>query len=101
MYRQWTCQANVVPKITGTIQRAPINSKQFEFLAKEYQHAVTLPNGLEMSNVELLIGNDYCSDLILPERKKVIPGLYLLGSRGAASGDIFARHLAAHQRIWN
>ena len=22
-------------------------------------------------------------------------------SRGAASGDIFARHLAAHQRIWN
>ena len=23
------------------------------------------------------------------------------GARGAASGDIFARHLAAHQRIWN
>ena len=22
-------------------------------------------------------------------------------ARGAASGDIFARHLAAHQRIWN
>ena len=22
-------------------------------------------------------------------------------SRGAASGDIFAQHLAAHQRIWN
>ena len=22
-------------------------------------------------------------------------------SRGAARGDIFARHLAAHQRIWN
>ena len=30
--------------------------------------------------MELLIGNDYYSDLILPERKKVIPGLYLLGS---------------------
>ena len=73
-------QANVVPKITGMIQRAPINSKQFEFLAKEYQLADTLPNELEMSNVELLIGNDYYSDLILPERKKVIPGLYLLGS---------------------
>ena len=24
-----------------------------------------------------------------------------LRTRGAASGDIFARHLAAHQRIWN
>ena len=23
------------------------------------------------------------------------------GTRGAARGDIFARHLAAHQRIWN
>ena len=53
------------------IQRAPINSKKFEFLAKEYQLADTLPNELEMSNVELLI---------LPERKKVIPGLHLLGS---------------------
>ena len=30
--------------------------------------------------MELLTGNDYYSDLILPERKKVIPGLYLLGS---------------------
>ena len=25
----------------------------------------------------------------------------LLHSRGAASSDIFARYLAAHQRIWN
>ena len=33
-----------------------------------------------MSNVELLIGNDYYNDLILPERKKGIPGLYLFGS---------------------
>ena len=30
--------------------------------------------------MELLIGNDYYSDLILPERKKMIPGLYLLRS---------------------
>ena len=75
-------QANVVPKITGMIQRAPINPiycKQFESLVKEYQVADTLPNELEVSSVELLIANDYYSDLILPERKKVIPGLYLLG----------------------
>ena len=30
--------------------------------------------------MELLIGNDYYNDLILPERKKGIPGLYLFGS---------------------
>ena len=52
-------QANVVPKITGMIQRAPINSEQFESLVKEYQLADTLPNELELSTVELLIGNDY------------------------------------------
>ena len=52
-------QANVVPKITGMIQRAPINSEQFESLVKEYQLADTLPNELEVSTVELLSGNDY------------------------------------------
>ena len=63
-------QANVVPKITGMIQRAPIDSKQFEFPAKEYQLADSLPNKLEMSNVELLIGNYYYSDLIRQRGKR-------------------------------
>lgn len=57
-------QANVVPKITGMIQRAPINSKQFEPLLKEHQLADTLPRELEVSTVELLIRNDYYSELI-------------------------------------
>lgn len=52
-------QANVVPKITGMIQRAPISSKQFEPLFKEHQLADTFPSELEVSTVELLIGNDY------------------------------------------
>ena len=73
-------QANVVPKITGMIQRAPINCKQFEPLLKEHQLADTFPSELEVSTVELLIGNDYYSELILPERKKLSPGLYLLAS---------------------
>ena len=37
-------QANVVPKITGMIQRTPINSKQFEPLFKEHQLADTFPS---------------------------------------------------------
>jgi len=73
-------QANVVPKITGMIQRAPINSKQFEPFLKDHQLADTLPSELEVSSVELLIGNDYYSELILPERKRLSPGLYLLAS---------------------
>ena len=74
-------QANVVPKITGMIQRASINSKQFEPLLKKHQLADTLPSELEISNVELLIGNDYYSELILPGRKRLSPGLYLLASQ--------------------
>ena len=31
----------------------------------------------------------------------VIHCFYHVSTRGAARGDIFARHLAAHQRIWN
>lgn len=73
-------QANVVPKISGMIQRAPINSKQFEPFFKEHQLADTLPSELEVSTVELLIGNDYYSELILPERKQLSPGIYLLAS---------------------
>ena len=71
-------QANVVPKITGMIQRAPVNSEQFDPLFRGHELADTLPDELEVSSVELLIGNDYYSDLFLPERKKVRPGLYLL-----------------------
>ena len=61
-------------------QRAPINSKQLKPLLKEHELADTHPRELEVSTVELLIGNDYYSELILPERKKMSPGLYLLAS---------------------
>ena len=30
-----------------------------------------------------------------------VPRYRVFSPRGAASGDIFARHLATHQRIWN
>ena len=73
-------QADVVPKITRMIQTAPINSKQFKPLLKEHQLADTLPSELEVSTVELLIGNYYYSELILLQRKKLSPGLYLLAS---------------------
>ena len=36
---------------------------------------------------------DRLCELSKKEKKSVL--------RGAARGDIFARHLAAHQRIWN
>ncbi len=52
-------QANVVPNITGMIQRAPVNSEQVDPLVRGHELADTLPNELEVLSVELLIENDY------------------------------------------
>ena len=48
----------------------PINSEQLEPLIKDYQLADSLPKELEVSTVELLIGNDNYCDLVSLERQK-------------------------------
>ena len=63
------------------IQKIRINSKQFEPLLKEHQLADSLSSALEVSTVELLLGNDYYIELILTERKNLSSGLYLLASQ--------------------
>ena len=73
-------RANVVPKITGMIQRMPINSEQLGPFIRDYHLSDSLRKELEVSTVELLIGNDYYCDLVSSEREKAGPGLYLLGS---------------------
>ncbi|XP_070550260.1 uncharacterized protein [Ptychodera flava] len=81
---EMTISANVVPKITGTIQRMPIDPEicqHWETLWKDIPLADSLPNDVETSTIELLIGNDYYLDMILPQKIQVHPGLYLLGSR--------------------
>ena len=40
-----------------------------------------MPTEWETSSVELLIGNDYYLDIILPQKMEVQPGLYMLGSK--------------------
>ena len=79
-----TITANVVPSITGNIQRGPINLssvQEWEHLLKQYALADTLPCERESSTIELLIGSDYYLDLILPQKVEVQPGLYLLASK--------------------
>ena len=76
--------ANVVPNITGSIQRRPVNLQSLEnwdYLWKESVLADTLPNERESSTIELLIGNDYYLDLILPRKIEIQRGLYMLGSK--------------------
>ena len=76
--------ANVVPKITGTILRRPVEMekcKNWEYLWSNFTLADTLPTEKETGTIELLVGNDYYLDLILPEKIELQPGLYLLGSK--------------------
>ena len=76
--------ANVVPTITGTVQRKPIPKDiqdRCQTLWKNLQLADTLPVKFENSTVDILIGNDYYLDLILPERIEIQKGFYLLASK--------------------
>lgn len=71
--------ANVVPKITGPIQRRPIKiyiGKNMRYLWKNVQLADTLPTSLESSSIEILVGNNYYFGIFLLEKVKIQSGLY-------------------------
>ena len=74
-------KANVVPNVTGTIERRPINSKAMKETLKQYELADTLPVKAENCNIDLLIGNDYFADIVSMKRILLSDGLYLLGSK--------------------
>ena len=64
-----TIRANVVPQIAESIQRRPVNLKSldnWDCLWNEFSLADDIPTERETSSVELLIGNDYYLDIILP-----------------------------------
>ena len=76
--------ANVIPSITGSMQRRPFNTsclQNWEYLWKGNAHSDTLPRELESSREDWLIGNDYYLDFILPQKVEIQPGLYILGSK--------------------
>ena len=74
-------KANVVPNITGTIERKPIDSKLIKEKLKSYELADTLPLKNQSCNIDLLIGNDYFADIVSMKRISLSNGLYLLGSK--------------------
>lgn len=76
--------ANVIPSITGSMQRRSIDSsclQNWEYLWKGNALADSIPTGIDTSKIDLLIGNDYYRDLILPQKVETQPGLYMLGSK--------------------
>ena len=75
---------SVVPSITGRITRTPLTHDDATFLRSEgweSKLADVLPVEPDSSPVEMLIGNDYYFDLLLPKKMELRPGLCLFQSR--------------------
>ena len=66
-----------------------------------------IKTAIQVSEVSFLLFTIKHLYILQPNRQRLPLALETSGklkeqfTRGAASGDIFARHLAAHQRIWN
>ena len=73
--------ANVIPEITGFIQRSPLQIGKTAFLWKDLPLADSIPTEKEVSTIELLTGSDYYLELTTTEEIELKPGLYLLGSK--------------------
>ena len=76
-------QANVVCKITGPIQRGPLQSSDLEFLlsVSPGKMADTVPRTLEPVNIDLLIVSDYFWNILGTEKVILPSGLYLVSSK--------------------
>ena len=57
-------RVNVVPKITGNLQRAYFNPEKLNHLLKDICLADSVPSAKETANIELLLGNYYYCDII-------------------------------------
>ncbi|XP_065891574.1 uncharacterized protein [Dysidea avara] len=75
--------ANVINKITGPIQRGPIQPSDLEFLLSisPEKMADTVPKDVEPVNVDLLIGSDYFWTILGTEKLTLPSGLFLISSK--------------------
>ncbi|XP_053392330.1 uncharacterized protein LOC128555009 [Mercenaria mercenaria] len=80
----YTITANIVPTITGSIQRKPVrisDRDNFRSLIKNLSLADDIPTEEYTDSIELLLGNDYYLDIVLGHKIEIQPGLYLLSSK--------------------
>ena len=73
-----TITANTIPTIAGPVYRAILPN--VERVCQHLCLADNLPKQGEVTNIDLLIGNDYYHDIISADRLSVGPSLHLLSS---------------------
>ena len=75
--------ANVLSHITGSIQRSPLVQKDLEFLESipAEKLADCLPDTLENTTIDLLVGSDYFWEIIGNDRVILPSGMFLIPSK--------------------
>jgi len=75
--------ANVLPQITGAIQRGPLLQSDLDFLrtVSPDQLADSVPEKGSTFTIDLLVGSDYLWDIVGKDRVVLPSGLLLLSSR--------------------
>ena len=70
-------KANVVPNITGTIEKTLFRSETIKQTLKQYELADTIPVKKESCNIDLLIGDGYYADMDCTYLGPNLDGYYL------------------------
>ena len=73
-------RVTVVSNITSNITTAPLDQNLKLNLPRDIHIAETEYKASQTQGIDILIGNDYYLELVLPERHQLAPGLYALNT---------------------
>ena len=73
-------RVTVVPNITSNITTAPLDQNLKLSLPRDIHIAETEYKASQTQGIDILIGNDYYLELVLPERHQLAPGFYALNT---------------------
>ena len=74
-------KVNIVPCITGNLNNVPVPLAELNPIFTTLKLADDYSNPTSQYVIDVLVGNDYYFELMLPERKQLRPGLFLLNSK--------------------
>ena len=83
--------ATIVPTITGPVTRTYLPSSLVHETLQHLPLADNYTGDARSSTIQVLLGNDFYHDLVLPSRRQIAPSLYLLDTR---LGWIFSGRLS-------